>query len=453
MTFTGKDLIALGYEPGPHFQQMLKLANETGRCDHDTLAHLLPAEKVSLRTNSIPFANFLDPKTTDEWANFEAVTEAMDKLLRTPTIKKAAVMPDACPAGAIPVGGVVAAENAIHPGYHSADICCSMMASELKRNIAAKDVLDAAMKCSHFGPIKRPRFTHHNRELMAIMERMSKNSFLSDLLFLADRDFMTQGDGNHFFFVGDLNGSTVIVTHHGSRGLGARLYNRGKKLAVRMTAKIAKGVPDQHAWIPADTDEGRAYWEALQIVRDWTKANHTAIHNAVGRHLGVKIGESVWNEHNFVFQRTDGLFYHAKGATPAFKGFSPDDIGVTLIPMNMGREILVTNHEWRSINEEALGFAPHGAGRNMSRSSHIRRLKEKFGEFDPAQIMHDEILSKGIDARFYSGTPDVSELPSAYKDPDEVIAGIKRYDLATVVHRIQPLGSIMAGEMSWDRGR
>ena len=54
----------------------------------------------------------------------------MQTLMKTPTIVDGAIMPDACPAGpngTIPVGGVAVAKNAIHPGMHSADICCSVM--------------------------------------------------------------------------------------------------------------------------------------------------------------------------------------------------------------------------------------------------------------------------------------------------------------------------------------
>ena len=37
------------------------------------------------------------------------------------------------------------------------------------------------------------------------------------------RHFGTQGDGNHFFFVGRIasTGETALVTHHGSRKPGA----------------------------------------------------------------------------------------------------------------------------------------------------------------------------------------------------------------------------------------
>jgi tRNA-splicing ligase RtcB len=89
-----------------------------------------------------------------------SVIKHLHELMRVPTIKAGAVMPDACPAGSapgtIPVGGIVACENAIHPGYHSADICCSMAISIFDRDTDPLDVLDAGTKLTHFGPGGRP---------------------------------------------------------------------------------------------------------------------------------------------------------------------------------------------------------------------------------------------------------------------------------------------------------
>ena len=85
---------------------------------------------------------------------------------------------------------------------------------------------------------------------------------------------------------------------------------------------------------------------------------------------GSKRKDRFWNEHNFVFRKSDGLFYHAKGATPAWAGFAADSSGLTLIPLNMAEPILIT----RGLDaENGLGFAPHGAGRNFSRTAYMRR--------------------------------------------------------------------------------
>jgi RNA-splicing ligase RtcB len=55
----------------------------------------------------------------------------------------------------------------------------------------------------------------------------------------------------------------------------------------------------------------------------------------------------------------------------------------------------------------------------------------------------------GIDARFFCGNPDISELPGAYKNAAAVRAQIAAFGLAEVVETIDPLGCIMAGD--WQR--
>lgn len=466
---SGKTLISWGLQSGAWFKDALPLARKLradGMTDKDIIATLFPMqaakaieEGIPLRTNNIPFGQFIEPETDDEKTNVAAVLAHMDALMRVPTIERGAVMPDACPSGSamgtIPVGGVVATKNAIHPGFHSADICCSMAISVFKRKDDASKILDAAMKASHFGIGKRTASeARQNKNLVHLVNGFESNPFLKGLEDYAIHHFMTQGDGNHFFFVGELEstGQVAIVTHHGSRGLGGQLYKRGKAAAERHTRIVAGRIPLHNAWIEADTQTGQDYWQALQVLRKWTKLNHFAIHEAVAKRLGNAIIGQFWNEHNFVFQRSDGLFYHAKGATPSFNGFSADDQGLTLIPMNMAQPILIAAH---ANNDAALGFAPHGAGRNLSRTSHIKRLQEEFGDsrgLGPnviQSIMARE--TKGLDARFYTGDPDVSELPSAYKNAAQVQAQIEKFGLAHITDRVLPLGSIMAGEMAWHR--
>ncbi len=431
---TGRELIAWGFKPGKWFPQALEKANEMrlNGADDDAIFAAVQAFQpieVLMRTNGIPYSAFIEAETEDERENIAAVTRDMDALMRTPTIKAGAIMPDACPAGTIPVGGVIAAENAIHPGFHSADICCSMAISVLKRLDDPSRVLDLIGEYAHFGPTKRPK--HPAKPPPDIMAQFEDNPFLRDLENVAHGHFTTQGDGNHFYFVGHLEstGQLAIVSHHGSRGLGALLYKRGMAAAYRNTRvhapKASKGV----SWITADSDEGRAYWNALQTIRLWTKANHYAVHDCVALALGNRVEDRFWNEHNFVFRKSDGLFYHAKGATPSYAGFSPDDDGRTLIPMNMAEPILIAEH---GHNTEALEFAPHGAGRNMSRT---RFKRENSPE-----------MPKDIDVRFYCGIADPSELPQAYKSAAQVTGQIDKHGLAKVADRVMPVGSMMAGD-------
>lgn len=442
MTISGQDLIAAGLKPGKHFGAALEAANEALASGGDWVAAAKacePAPALPLRSDPLPFYMNIEAETEDEVSNVEAVKTTMAELMKTPVVKAGAVMPDACPAGSvgtIPVGGVVASEH-IHPGMHSADICCSMALSVFPGTDPAK-LLDAVHEVTHFGPGGRE---DHDMPAFLVGKFMA-NSLLKDKVEIGKSNFVTQGDGNHFAYVGTMKstGDTVLVTHHGSRGPGARLYKTGMQIAEKTRKRVSPETLKQNAWIEADTAEGDEYWQALQIIREWTKANHFQIHGLAEARLPGKISDQFWNEHNFVFRKSDGLFYHAKGATPAFDGWAHDATDLTIIPLNMKEPILIV----RGGNApNGLGFSPHGAGRNMSRTAHRKRQDGK----PDAEIIAEETL--GIDARFFMGIPDISELPSAYKNAATVRAQIDHYGLAEVVDEVIPHGCIMAGD--WEQ--
>ena len=403
-------------------------------------ARLAPPPSVPLRAaGALPFYVNIEADTPDEQANIDAVSRSMAELMRTPVIRAGAIMPDACPAGqpgTIPVGGIAVSE-AIHPGMHSADICCSMAISVFP-GVAPPALLDAIHAVTHFGPGGRQRGQQF-RPSQDIFERFDANPLLRDITSAAIEHFGTQGDGNHFAYVGTMksSGETALVTHHGSRSPGARLYSKGMKIAEGHRKQLSPETLPQNAWIPADTREGEDYWSALQAIREWTKGNHLLIHDLAAERLSAKVADRFWNEHNFVFRRSDGLFYHGKGATPAFDGWADDATDLTLIPLNMAEPVLIVRGKDAP---HGLGFSPHGAGRNFSRTQH-RRMQA--GRSD-AEIFAEE--TKGIDARFFSGVTDISELPSAYKSAAAVRRQIERYGLAEIVDEVLPYGCIMAGD-------
>jgi RNA-splicing ligase RtcB len=455
MKITGKTLIAWGYQPGPWFAEAIAAAEAARAAGADEAAIRAAAERfapppapqpVPLRApGGVSYTLNIRPEEPEDAENIATVERHMAELMRMPTLVAGSVMPDACPAGSapgtIPVGGVVAAKEAIHPGFHSADICCSMALTVFGKDTDPTAVLDAGMKLSHFGGGGRPRGSQV-RPPAEILEAFEANQFLRPQVSAAIEHFATQGDGNHFFYVGRVasSGAVALVTHHGSRKPGAMLYKAGMETAERMTRVRSPETPRHNAWIPADTPEGEAYWSALQTIRAWTKANHFAIHDRIVEALGLARQDRFWNEHNFVFRKSDGLFYHAKGATPAWAGFAADSSGLTLIPLNMAEPVLIA----RGLDaENGLGFAPHGAGRNFSRSAYMRRHAGKTEEEMVAE------QTKGIDARFFCGIPDVSELPGAYKSATAVRRQIAEYGLAEVVDTIEPMGCIMAGD--WQR--
>ncbi len=450
---TGKTLRDWGYPQGRWYPAAI-VAAEALRANggdemqvRSAIDALAPPPPMRLRARGeVPFFANIAPEVDGDAENIAKVSEHMAELMRLPSARTGALMPDACPSGhepgTIPVGGVVATEGTIHPGMHSADICCSLALSSFGPDADMKAILDAGMALSHFGMGGRERGRQWPppADVMADAER---NTFLRPHLCAMQEQFGTQGDGNHFFFVGRSAGTNAVtlVTHHGSRKPGALLYRDGMKAAEAHRREVAPGVGSHNAFLPADTAIGDSYWDALQVIRRWTKASHLAIHDAVAGALSLRVGHRFWNEHNFVFRKPDGLFYHAKGSTPAYRGFAADDDGLTLIPLNMAQPVLVTEG---CDAPHALGFAPHGAGRNMSRTAY---LKANAGR-TPEQLFAEQ--APGIDARAFCGVQDVSELPGAYKDAATVRRQIAAYGLAKVVDTIEPHGCIMAGDWQHD---
>jgi RNA-splicing ligase RtcB len=245
----------------------------------------------------------------------------------------------------------------------------------------------------------------------------------------------------------------VLVTHHGSRGLGAEVYKRGLSAAVGHTQQVSPDTPPHQAWIDPDSEAGQAYWEALQYVARWTKRNHQLIHERTLARLGITKLADFGNEHNFVWRR-GGLFAHGKGATPAWR----DDEGhplLGLIPLNMAAPILLTVGRDKA---EYASFSPHGAGRNKSRSALLRELGIAGLEREAYLAKSRAIVDKqteGLDVRFFYDRPDVSESPIAYKDADQVREQIERFGLADIIGLIIPKGSIMAGDYDkpWEIAR
>lgn len=439
MGITGKNLIEMGYKPGKWFKQALEHINKEkleGSTLRDYLDNQCPAPPLSPHQQPLPYYKNIEAQTPYEQENLDKVCANMDILMKTPVLKTGAIMPDACPTselGGIPVGGVVVSEH-IHPSMHSADICCSVMMTNYGK-IDPKTLLDKAHSIVHFGRTPRPQKFSLPKDLK---KEIKKHVYLKDIQSFAKSHMGSAGDGNHFLFVGqsENSGDTIVVTHYGSRRFGALLYKQGKKIAEKFRKKISPKTFSYNAWIPSDSPEGEDYWEALQIIREWTKLNHSIIHDEIARRLHVDPLLQFWNEHNFVFKHNN-LFYHAKGATPLDDKFVPDSYnGLRLIPLNMSEPILVVKGETTTEN---LGFAPHGAGRNKSRTQH----RKDMGHMTDQEILEKEVGH--LDIRFFGGKPDITELPSAYKDAASIQEQMKKFRLGSVVDRILPYGSIMAG--------
>lgn len=474
---TEMDLLTTGYPAGEKMKSMLARVEELaarGINDPKYLLKLLkrefgpPPPKLAMRESPAPLAEAIEAHGKDEQQNLDAVRRHMRELLKTPVISRGAVFPDACPMGGkeacIPVGGAIAVENAIIPSAHSSDICCSMFTTFYEESGGVSAELDSLMSVTRFGTGHRPLDQIIDDPVHD--EDVWDNPFLTGLRDRVKLHMADQGDGNHFAYLGEivisaemtatlrLTGHTklaekllpgkrfrVLVTHHGSRGLGAHVYKRGQIAALKHTTKQATHVPENAAWLDAKSGDGPAYWEALQYVAMWTKANHRSIHRRFLEKIGAKPVAEIANEHNFVWQRGD-TFFHGKGATPAWRDSDGKPL-LGLIPLNMAEPVLIV---LGADNADFLSFAPHGAGRNISRTELRRRFRG-----DEAKEMEIARSTTGLDIRWFAGKPDLSETPVAYKNAAQVKAQIATFGLAEVIGEIRPLGCIMAGDSgkSW----
>ena len=174
----------MGFKSGKWFKEAIAHINEH-QLEGDALNYYLEQFKspptIGLNKIAVPFSVNIRAENEMEETNVNSVIETMDALMKTPTLVDGAIMPDACPTGptgTIPVGGVAVAKNAIHPGMHSADICCSVLLTDFG-NADPKDVLNAAHEITHFGPGGRSREDQF-RFPMDLLAEIEANYFLND---------------------------------------------------------------------------------------------------------------------------------------------------------------------------------------------------------------------------------------------------------------------------------
>ena len=194
-----------------------------------------------------------------------------------------------------------------------------------------------------------------------------------------------------------------MLSHSGSRGLGANIARHYTKLAMEqcLLPKVAKHL----AWLSLDSEEGMEYWLAMNLAGDYASACHHHIHRRMSRSLGLQPLAMVENHHNFAWKerQADGreLIVHRKGATPAQKGV------LGIIPGSMTAPGYIVRGKG---HPESLRSASHGAGRKMSRTKARQTIQAK----ELKRYLKDQgvtLIGGGLD-----------EAPMAYKDIREVMA-------------------------------
>ncbi|HEX5398693.1 MAG TPA: RtcB family protein [Verrucomicrobiae bacterium] len=377
-----------------------------------------------------------EPVKYHQWGEgleHEAVMQ-MEKACLLPVSVAGALMPDAHVGYGLPIGGVLATENAVIPYAVGVDIACRMKMTVLDipvRNLEQKqfDLTRAIEAETRFGV--GASFKHHRQHdvmdadwSVSPVTKQNKDKAWSQL--------DTSGSGNHFVEFGlftahgqirNLEPGTYValLSHSGSRGTGSAVCDYYSKLAFGQFPDLPSELK-RLAWLSLDSQEGQEYWAAMELMGQYAAANHACIHRHIARHLEAEVLLDLENHHNFAWKERhviDGVerevIVHRKGATPAGQGV------LGIIPGSMAAPGFVVSGKG---NAESLNSASHGAGRAMSRKA----ANEKFNWKDVNRFLKQQgvtLISAGLD-----------EVPMAYKNIGDVMSAQK--DLVTVLGEFMP---------------
>lgn len=344
----------------------------------------------------------------------------METAMKLPVTVAGALMPDAHHGYGLPIGGVLATDNAVIPYAVGVDIGCRMALSVfslapryLEQRV--QELRKLLLEHTKFGG--RDVFRHGQRLDHAVLSRTEFQDipFLRNKLDTATSQLGSSGGGNHFVEWGVVNitdpanelGVPVgqylgLLSHSGSRGLGASIANHYTKLAQDTCQLPAEA---RHlAWLGLATEVGQEYWAAMNLAGDYASACHHQIHQRLAKALGEKPLGKVENHHNFAWKERlasgQEVVVHRKGATPAGAGV------LGIIPGSMTAPGFIVRGRGEA---SSLSSASHGAGRLMSRT----RAKQELGEAEMRRYLQQhgvELIGGGLD-----------EAPQAYKDIRQVM--------------------------------
>jgi tRNA-splicing ligase RtcB len=358
----------------------------------------------------------------------------MENSCALPVAVAGALMPDAHPGYGLPIGGVLATENAVIPYAVGVDIACRMKLTvyDRKANIipGQRDRLANIIESETRFGIGCTFKERRNHDVMD--DDWTVSPVTRRLRDKAWTQLGTSGSGNHFVEFGSFKVTNeklglpdgeylALLSHSGSRGTGAQVCDTYSKLAMARRSNLPKELKHL-AWLTLDEEDGQEYWNAMNLMGRYAAANHELIHKHIGKKLGARVILDIENHHNFAWKERHvlngeerELIVHRKGATPAGKGV------LGIIPGSMASPGFVVRGKGQP---ESLNSASHGAGRVMSRSKAL----QSFTWSGTKKLLAErgvELLSAGLD-----------EVPGVYKDIHSVMAA--QSDLVEVLGRFDP---------------
>lgn len=436
LKLTGKELRSVGYPEGPVISIAMNIM-EKGfkRLSKEEALEVLRAILQSPNEyandpvlNKI--AEALLPKPSPEGAemplNAEGVhfnvfgsefiepgaVNQMHQAAKLPVSVAGALMPDAHQGYGLPIGGVLATHNAVIPYGVGVDIGCRMCLSVF--DIDPKELMQREQyftrelnEATLFGAGKEfPKNTWHE---VIDRKEFDELGLLKGLQGRAAKQLGSSGSGNHFVEFGiveipekddvfnvESGKYLALLSHSGSRALGANIANHYTKIAKQK--RRLPGEASNLAWLSLDEQEGIEYWMAMNLAGDYASACHHIIHQKIAKQLGREPLRMVENHHNFAWKEMhEGkeVIVHRKGATPAGRNV------LGIIPGSMTAPGFIVKGRGAI---SAINSASHGAGRKMSRTAALKSITHN--------TMKDELAKHGV--KLIGGGLD--EAPFAYKD-------------------------------------
>ena len=380
----------------------------------------------------------------------QAFKQAQNLANHPAIIHHVALMPDCHVGYGMPIGGVIAVQNALIPNAVGVDIGCGMVAVETDLPIA------------HFAELADRRvFMDRVKERIPVGEGHGHGSTQPWEGFERFRDehpdaaaqwpngldrhnLGSLGGGNHFIELQASEAGFVwIMIHSGSRNLGQRVATHYHAEAKRINERYHVELPDPDlAFLPADSKTGEAYFRDMTFALAYALENRRRMMAVCKETLadlapGITFIREVNIHHNYAALESHfgrNVYVHRKGATRA----RLDEVGI--IPGSMGTPSYIV----RGLgNPESFMSCSHGAGRAMSRAEASRRLTEDACNQAMKGIAFDrwgKHKAKWGKKPGKHAALDLSEAPQAYKDIEDVVNAER--DLVEPTVKLRPLAVV-----------
>jgi tRNA-splicing ligase RtcB len=384
------------------------------------------------------------------WCNNpeEGALEQARNLSNLPFIfKQVCLMPDTHQGYGMPIGGVIACENAIIPNAVGVDIGCGMCA--VKTNIKVEQLHTTKLKeiISEIRKVIPVGFKHHNEaqdeKLMpkAIgYYQETANEFRSTYPIVGEEyksalhQLGTLGGGNHFIEIQkDEEDNIWIMIHSGSRNLGYKVAKHYNKVAIELNemwySKVGKKM--ELAFLPIAEDEVvNDYLNEMNYCLEFAYANRKLMMQRIlnifkESYLLLETGAMINIHHNYASLENHfgkNVWVHRKGATSAKAG----ELGI--IPGSQGTASYIVEGLG---NRESFMSCSHGAGRKMGR----KEAKTTLNLEAEQKLLNDKNIIHSIRSQ-----DNLDEATSAYKDIDIVMEEQK--DLVKIITKLEPLAVI-----------